>query len=252
VIFIFLFVLGLIIGSFLNVIGLRFRSGKGLGGRSFCVACYKPLHWYELVPVVSFISQGGKCGGCATKISWQYPVVELITAIVFVTIFNPNISLLINPLLFAYFSILIVITIYDYRHKIIPDELAYSAIIAGFIYRLLMDGSSLDWMAPLVIFTFFILIWLATRGRAIGLGDAKLGASMGFVLGASSGFSAVVLAFWIGAFVAILIMFLGRASLLDKDKRLTMKSEIPFAPFLVLATWISFVFNLNILHVPLF
>jgi prepilin signal peptidase PulO-like enzyme (type II secretory pathway) len=246
-----LFILGLLIGSFLNVLGLRWRSGKGFGGRSFCVACYKPLRWYELVPVISFASQGGKCRGCKSKVSWQYPLIELLTAAVFSSVFDPSQSILANLLRLAFFSMLIVITIYDARHKIIPDELAYAAILSGLVYRLLVGGTLLDWLSPLIVFSFFALIWLATHGRAMGFGDAKLGLAIALFLGAKIGFSAIVLAFWIGAVAAVGYMLVGKTSLLKPKIGLTMKSEIPFAPFMVIGAWISLVLSLNILHVAL-
>lgn len=72
---------GLIVGSFLNVVILRMNTGKTLGGRSMCLSCNKKLEWYELIPLVSFIIQRGRCTKCHSKISWQYPIVEAITAV---------------------------------------------------------------------------------------------------------------------------------------------------------------------------
>lgn len=255
---ILLFILGAIVGSFLNVVGLRWRSGVGLGGRSFCVSCHKTLRWYELVPLVSFIGLGGKCRGCKEKISWQYPVVEFLTGIVFVSIFDFQASIfgtynwlffVTTMLLLAAWSIMVVIVIYDSRHKIIPDELVYAALLLGIIYRFLMGGSALDWSAGIIVFCFFAAIWLLTKGKAMGFGDAKLGAAIGFILGAVHSFSAVVLAFWIGAIVSIFYMVLQKTSLLKGAKRLTMKSEIAFAPYLVLGAWASMIFALDLLHV---
>ena len=86
----------------------------------------------------------------------------------------------------------------------------------------------------------------------MGFGDAKLGASIGILLGASMGFSAIILAFWIGTALTLLYMILVRSyPLLKSRKRLTMKSEVPFAPFMILGAWISFLFQLDILYVAL-
>ncbi len=240
-----LFVLGLIIGSFLNVLGLRWNSGRGVGGRSFCVVCEKTLPWYELVPVVSFLGLGGKCSRCKTKISWQYPLVELWTGLIFATV-----PILAIPI----FCIYVVITIYDLRHKIIPDNLVYSAIILSIFYRYITGGGMIDWLMGPIIFSFFGLIWLASKGRAIGFGDAKLGLSIGLLLGGSLGASAFALAFWIGASVSLLILLFGKLgfSLFKRAKGLTMKSEIPFAPFLILGAWLAVVYQLDILHVAYF
>jgi leader peptidase (prepilin peptidase)/N-methyltransferase len=242
-----LFIFGLIIGSFLNVLGLRWNSGVSLGGRSFCVACHKKLNWWELVPVVSFIGLNGKCSGCHTKISWQYPLVELWTALLFISVTN--------YLVLIIFCIYVVITIYDSRHKIIPDTLSYSALFLALIYRFIQTGSSpLDWMTGPILFGFFAFIWLVSRGRAMGLGDAKLALSVGLLLGASNGFSAFVLAFVIGSVVSLIYMALAFVfqPLFNGTKKLTMKSEIPFAPFLILGAWIALIYNLDLLHVLYF
>ncbi len=247
-----LFVLGILVGSFLNVLGLRWNSGKGIGGRSFCVACEKQLHWWELVPVVSFVSQGGRCTGCKSRISWQYPLVELITGIGFASlfyIFGISHYFLLSV---AVFSIYIVISIYDLRHKIIPDELVYAAIIISFGFRFLAGGTALDFLAGPIIFTFFALIWLLSKGRAMGFGDAKLGLSVGLLLGAAGGFSAIVLAFWIGTVVALGYMLLHKVALFKSGKKLTMKSEMPFAPFIIIGAFFSLILSLDLLHVTLF
>jgi prepilin signal peptidase PulO-like enzyme (type II secretory pathway) len=238
-----LFVLGLIIGSFLNVVGLRFRSGIGLGGRSFCVVCRKDLSWWELVPIISFVSLNGKCSQCKTHISWQYPLVELLTGCVFATL--PRISLISWALFAAVFSIYIVILIYDARHKIIPDSLVYPAIGLAILARIFSGGLlERDFLAAIGLFAFFGALYLFSRGRAMGFGDAKLALSIGFLLGAAESLSAAVLAFWIGT-IAVFVSFL------FMHKKLTMKTEIPFAPFLILGAWLSLLIHLDLFHVAL-
>ena len=218
-----LFIFGAIIGSFLNVVALRFDS-RNFGGRSKCPSCSKTLKWFELIPILSFVVQGSKCRSCKAKISYQYPLIEILTGLIFVTV----------PLwMLPVFCIYIVILIYDFYHKIIPDLLVYLAIILSLIL-----GRHL--LAGIIIFMFFAAIWLLSRGRAMGFGDAKLGASVGFLLGAALGFSAIVKAFWIGAVVGLFLML---------RKRLTIKAEIPFAPFIILGAWISLIFELDLLHV---
>src|SRR6185312_12539847 len=238
-----LFVFGLIIGSFLNVVGLRFRSGLGLGGRSFCTVCQKNLEWWELVPVVSFAALSGKCSRCKTRISWQYPLIELLTGFIFATL--PGVSL-ISWLLFAIvFSIYIVILIYDARHKIIPDALVYPAICLAFLARIFSGGMfERDFLAAIGVFLFFGALYFFSRGRAMGFGDAKLALSIGFLLGTAESLSAAVLAFWIGTLAVF-------ASFLLVRKKLTMKTEIPFAPFLILGAWLSLMFHLDLFHVAL-
>ena len=258
------FVSGLIIGSFLNVVGLRWNSGVPLSGRSGCPHCGKKLVWYELIPILSFLFLRGRCSQCHSKISLQYPLIEILTGLVFVTIFNFQFSIfkefslefIVYCLLFIVISsIYIVILIYDFHHKIIPDSLVYSAIIVALIFRittyyLLPATYYWDFLAGPIIFLFFALIWLFSRGRAMGFGDAKLGLSIGLLLGARAGFSAIILAFWIGASVMLLVMFFSSCfGLFNKDKKLTMKSEIPFAPFMILGAWISLIYELNLLQI---
>jgi len=241
---IFLFILGAIVGSFLNVVGLRWGKRK-LSGRSACPHCSKTLCWFELIPIVSFLIQRGRCRGCKKKISWQYPLIELWTGLIFATV----------PYIFIpIFCIYVVILIYDFHHKIIPDELVYTSILLALLtsYFLLPTSFSLlDWLAGPILFVFFASIWFLSRGRAMGFGDAKLGLSVGLLLGATQGFSAIILAFWIGAFGSLAYLFLNKIGFIKNTKGLTIKSEIPFAPFIIVATWISVVSHLNILNVGL-
>src|SRR3989344_4730544 len=257
-----LFVLGAIIGSFLNVVALRwdeknsrptgrFRSFGRVGGRSKCSHCSNTLRWFNLIPVLSFLFQRGKCRNCGAKISYQYPIIEILTGLIFVTV----------PVwMLPVFCIYIVILIYDFYYKIIPDGLVYSAFLLILPVPLFfIHYSIIDWLAGPILFIFFASIWLLSRGRAMGFGDAKLGLSIGLLLGASQGFSAIILAFWIGASVSLLYIFLsktglptGKAGFLKNTKELTMKSEVPFAPAIIVGTWLALIFNLNLLHVSLF
>ncbi len=241
-----LFVFGVIFGSFLNVVGTRFNSGVSLMGRSFCPKCGHELRWFELVPIFSYLFQRGRCRICRVKISPQYPIIEIFTGLIFLSIFNLQFSIYNKIILLLVFSIYIVIAVYDLRHKIIPDLLVYLSIVFGLIVPLfIVHYSLLDWLAGPILFLFFGMLWLVTQGRAIGFGDAKLALSIGLLLGGAWGFSAVIMAFWIGAAVGIFAMIFSR-------KKITMKSEIPFAPFLILGAWLALVFNLDLLHVSLF
>ncbi len=251
---IILFIFGTIIGSFLNVVGLRWNTGLNLSSRSECPSCKTTLKWYELVPLLSFFFLGARCRTCHTKISSQYPLVELLTGLIFLTLYQVY-GLGSNYLLGTFiFSIYVVILIYDSRHKIIPDSLSYSATFLSLIFVLANLGSytTLDYLAGPILFGFFALIWLVSQGRAMGFGDAKLSLSVGLLLGAAMSFSAIILAFWIGALYAITIMILGKVGFLKSQEGLTMKSEVPFAPFIILGAWISLILGFNLLHVPLF
>ncbi len=245
------FTFGLVIGSFLNVVIYRYNTGRTVGGRSRCGSCRKVLRWYELLPVASYLAQWGKCRECLTKISWQYPVVELLTGFVFVLVYRiaPNPDL--TALYWAIFCLLIVILVYDFRHKIIPDAMVFGFIALSAV-EMWWTG---DWQSGLLagggLFVFFGLLWLLSRGRWMGFGDAKLAIGIGFLLGFPGGISAVILAFWVGAAVGIVLLLLQKISPKRKLPRtlryLTMKSEVPFAPFLILGLALNFFLAINVI-----
>jgi prepilin signal peptidase PulO-like enzyme (type II secretory pathway) len=246
-------VLGAIIGSFLNVVALRWNTGKSLGGRSSCAVCQKTLEWRELIPVISFFLIRGRCSECKTRVSWQYPLVEALTGLVFATLYSVlSFSLLAYISAVIIFCVYIVILVYDLRHMIIPDALVYLSIGLALLFHLRFYSFNLwDWLVGPIIFALFGLIWLLSRGRAMGFGDAKLGLSIGLFLGLTEGLSAMVLAFWIGTVVALFLLGLSRtkSSLFGKGKGLTMKSEVPFAPFMILGAWLAIIFHFDLLHV---
>lgn len=229
-----LFVFGAVAGSFLNVAALRYRSGLSLGGRSSCGRCGHSLKWFELVPILSFVFLRGRCLSCKTKISWQYPLVEAWAGALFVTV-----SLITLPV----FCLYVIITVYDLRHKVIPDPLSYAAAaMAGLLAFASHSFGTLDWLAGPLMAAFLGAIWLFSRGRALGLGDAKLALSIGLLLGAAQGFSALIIAFWAGAAWGIGLLLMRR-------RNITIKSELPFAPFLVLGTWAAAMLHPDLLHV---
>ena len=266
----FMFAFGTIIGSFLNVVILRYNTGEPIvNGKSACFSCAKKLSWYELIPIFSFAALRGKCGKCKSKISWQYPLVEFFTGLLFLAVylklngfyFLNKLNLLTSyypqPLDYLYylaiFSILIVITVYDIRHKIIPDLLVFSFAFLSLVWliaylgfsNLFQPSSILDLFAGPILALPFFLMWLLSRGRWMGLGDAKLALGMGWFLGLISGASAVIFGFWIGAVVSIFLLLAQKLNL--SGKKLTIKSEIPFAPFLILGLLAVFFFDFDVM-----
>lgn len=261
----FIFTFGTIIGSFLNVVILRYNTGEPIiNGKSACFSCAKRLSWYELIPIFSFIALRGRCGGCKSKISWQYPLVEFFTGLLFLAVYL-KFNLLGNSVskslsftllasyfyYFAVFSILIVITVYDLRHKIIPDIFVFSFAFISLIGLVAskstsdVDLANWDLLAGPILATPFFLMWFLSGGRWMGLGDAKLALGMGWFLGLVSGISAVIFGFWIGATVSVLLLLAQRLNL--TGKKLTIKSEIPFAPFLVLGLFVVFFFDFDVM-----
>jgi leader peptidase (prepilin peptidase) / N-methyltransferase len=268
----FFFLLGLVVGSFLNVVAFRYNTGMTMRGRSYCFSCGKKLHWYELIPVLSFFVQRGRCRQCGAKISYQYLLVELLTGTLFLGLFlevysasTLHVYSALSTLYYVLvFSLLVVILVYDFRHKIIPDGLVYTFITLSFLFVVLSTyngGFTRETMYHLIagplLFTFFFLLWFISRGTWMGFGDAKLALGMGWFLGLVGGISAVVLAFWIGAAVGVLMLliqklpassFVHRLFLFRGLNTLTIKSEIPFAPFLILGLWLVFFFQIDVLQ----
>ena len=242
------FIFGTIVGSFLNVVVLRYNTGVSIArGRSFCFSCGHKLSWSELVPILSFLFQKGKCRNCESKISWQYPIVEFITGLLFLAIFLKYglapISLLIG---FILVSVLLAITVYDIRQKIIPDGLVIIFSIISLINTIFIADVNLLWFliaGPLLALPLF-LISLFSRGRAMGLGDPKLVLGIGWFLGPIYGLSSLVLAFWIGAIYGLLMMLLAKLNF--SKIKLNYKSEVPFAPFLIIGFLLVFFFSFDV------
>lgn len=243
---IFVFVLGLIIGSFLNVVILRMNTGRSIAtGRSMCARCSRPLRWFELVPVFSFLFLRGKCRTCRTSISFQYPVVELVTGVFFVLLYI-KIPLLagftaLSWLAFLFYAVigamLIVLSVYDVRHKILPDTMMYPflfiTVLGVVIHASIVpsfDGMRALFEGVLVGLPLFI-IWAVSRGRMMGFGDVKLMLGLGWILGLSFGMSGLILAFWIGAVFSLFLIALSHGY--------GMKSQVPFGPFLILGAFIA-------------
>lgn len=234
---VFIFILGLCIGSFLNVVILRLETSQSLGGRSHCPHCKHGLSWFDLIPVFSFLFLGGKCRYCKAKISIQYPLVEIATATLFLLIFTVNSQSALVLCFMLYVSCsMIVIFIYDLKHFIIPDKILFPAIIVALLFQILnfkfqIPAPIINYLlAALLASAFFLAIYLISQGRGLGFGDVKLAILMGLLLGFPNILVALLLAFWLGAIVGLSAMALHKKGL---------KSELPFAPFLIAGTFIA-------------
>ncbi|MFA6190365.1 MAG: prepilin peptidase [Candidatus Staskawiczbacteria bacterium] len=263
-----IFLFGVCIGSFLNCVIYRTELQEDmpensperkkvsfLRGNSFCPHCKHQLSWKDLFPVFSFLFLKGKCRYCKAKISIQYPLVELATALILLLIFNFqfsiynqfSISQFLNlAFLFYIASALIVIFVYDLKHYIIPDKVLIPAIIITFIYNILaivlkyQNISFINYLLAVAIGAgLFLAIFLISKGKAMGFGDVKLAILMGLLLGLPNVLVALFLAFFFGAIIGLILMvFEGK----------NLKSEIPFGPFLITGTFIAMLWGNQIVN----
>jgi prepilin signal peptidase PulO-like enzyme (type II secretory pathway) len=234
----FVLIFGLCVGSFLNCFICRLKKRRKMTGRSFCPQCKHNLSWQDLFPVFSFLFLRGKCRYCHEKISIQYPLVEILTGLIFLlvfTFFAPGLRLQdwIQLIFLLYISgSLIIIFIYDLKHYIIPDKVLLPAICIALFYRLFLSFALIPnyLLAAVVASGLFFLVFLFTSGKGMGLGDVKLAILMGLLLGFYNVLVALFLAFFFGAIIGIIMMIWQRKSL---------KSEIPFGPFLITGTFVA-------------
>ncbi|UOQ86161.1 prepilin peptidase [Gracilibacillus salinarum] len=238
---VFFFILGLILGSFYNVVGLRVPEQTFFSSsRSICPACKQTLSWYELIPVVSFVIQKGKCRNCKERISVLYPVVELLTGIGFLLAYlyyGMSISLWITLCLISLFAIIIVS---DFRYMMIPNRILLAFLPIMVILRCL---SPLDpwWSSLLGAVTGYgtvALIILISRG-GMGGGDMKLLGLLGILLG----FPYILLAF----FLANVIGLAFSLAILAKNGW-RRKQEVPFGPSIMIGAILTYIWGEEIVR----
>lgn len=234
---IFFFIFGLIIGSFLNVVIFRIDDLKSIiNSRSHCQNCKKILKWYDLVPFISFVLLRAKCRYCGKPISWQYPLVELGTALIYAVLYLAFGLSLATFFYIIIFSLLVVVFIYDLKTQMTPEAFVWAALIIsalggwyfgdfGFLNMLyggLIGGG---------ILAFLVLV---SKEKWMGSGDIKIGLILGFLTGFPVAIFGVFAAFLLGSIAGLIYM---------KVTNKTMKDTLPFAPFLILSTFISILFG---------
>ncbi len=249
----FLFILGLILGSFLNVVIQRqFLAEDWVKGRSRCDYCRHQIAWYDNIPLLSYLILGGKCRYCGKKICFTHPLMEILTAFLlswwywcFSFIFTLPSSFKVFQAIFwlVIGVILLAIFVIDLKYLIIPDILIFLFLILVIIYRLylgfygLMQWSDvLDSLVISFILTssFYFLYWI-TKERGLGFGDVKFSFPLGLLLGWPKILIAIYSAFILGSLA-------GLAILIIKKKKLK-NHRIPFGPFLIMGALIGLVFG---------
>lgn len=243
---------GLIIGSFLNCLIWRLHSRESLWGRSHCTTCQGLIAWYDNIPFLSYVNLGGRCRHCKKKISWRYPLVELITAVLFMMAFVRLLYsfgaietwssyawlTLIRDWLFI--ASLIVIFVTDALWYLIYDEVVLPVTVIVGIINLILGISWQNMLFSATIGSgFFIIQFIVSRGKWIGGGDIRLGLLLGVALGWPLIIPAIFLAYLLGAVVGI-----GLLSFKKKD----WKSLLPLGTFLAIAGVITLFYGYEIIN----
>ena len=233
---IFIFIMGLFFGSFFNVIGIRVPKKETLMGRSHCNNCDHQISWLELIPVVGYLIIGGKCKKCKTPIAIKYPLIELLTAIIFsVSYIILHENMVEYILVVMFFSLMTIVTVSDIYYKIVPDVILLIFFPIILILRLYSD---MVWwesiLGGVVAFVFLYLIALYGKKRfkmdALGGGDIKLYLLIGLFLGYQYVFLSLIVA-------ALSGMIFG-GLLRNKEDR-----YIPFVPFIYFGSIIAYFFG---------
>ncbi|MST04399.1 MAG: prepilin peptidase [Candidatus Pacebacteria bacterium] len=280
-----LFVFGTLFGSFLNVLSLRYKEDgrvfdlPKISGRSHCMNCGHQISWIDLIPILSFLFLLGKCRYCKNKISFQYPIVEIVSGLIFV--FVPRLISMVyefrflsGPMPVVFYGLCLIYTLFlitlvfislvDLRLQIIPDSSNILILVLGLVlvfikykysffnfyqYSFLGHYASLFGFRDsllvsslLGIFFGIVLfggIYFLSRGRGMGFGDVKLSIALGVFLGWPDIIIALLGSFIIGSIWSIILMV---------GKRAGMKTLLPFGPFIVLSTVIVMFFGVNILN----
>lgn len=243
---VFVFLFGAIVGSFLNVLVLRFGTGDSIvHGHSRCMHCGEVLRPYDLIPIVSYLLLRGRCRNCLTTISAQYIVVEMITGMSFFLIYVQNPTLLSigmladAALLYGLVAILIAIAVYDVLHFIIPDTFVAAAGVLALLYVVFSPAViTVHIFGACIVGGFLFILWFISKGRWMGFGDVKLGLVLGFLLTPSLAFLGLLLAFWVGAIWGILLIV---------RNGYQRGAQVPFGPFLIIGTLTSFLIGAEIL-----
>jgi prepilin signal peptidase PulO-like enzyme (type II secretory pathway) len=243
--YIYTFFIGTIIGSFLTVIIDRLPRGESIiEGRSHCDHCRRTLNALDLVPVFSYVFLGGKCRYCKKRLSLYYPIIELITGAAFVLVgyilvgmhtnlFLEDIRYVVAAVYFLLLvSSLILIFFIDLRYGLIPFTIVLFALFVTFLWYAfsLPSGYLNPFLSGLGAFTFFLILFFATKRRGMGFGDVMYAFLMGFVLGFPKIILGLYIAFLSGAIISVGLLLLKRKKLHG--------GTVPFGPFLVLGTFI--------------
>lgn len=241
------FIFGLIYGSFLNVVILRWDDWVSiLNGRSSCPNCKTNLKWYDLIPIVSFASLAGRCRYCQKPISWQYPAVELASAVLitagFMRFFPTSGDLTMAIIAFVAYVIaigaILSVLFHDLYEMLVPDLMAYILLAAAMVVGVYLYGWQSALGGLLVGVLPVALLVYPSKGTWMGEGDVKIAAALGVLVGYPNAIAFMALAFLIGGLYGVI------ALLASKVK---MRTAVPFAPFMIIAALITFFYGTELI-----
>jgi prepilin signal peptidase PulO-like enzyme (type II secretory pathway) len=268
---VFSFVFGLVMGSFANCMAWRLYQGEGLWSRSHCPKCLKRIAWFDNIPLLSFLLLKMKCRHCRQGIAWQYPLAELVVGLLFAFVFYYHFGSMTDLTIaqtissfniislsclrdWLVISFLAIIFIMDFKWYVVADEISLLAIAVIFLINLSLGlawpelaGAFIWWKLLLAMALgagVFALQHLLSGGAWVGSGDIRLGALMGATLGWTAVLTGLVLAYFIGAVFAIILVITGRKklnfrNLLKAPAEPTQEMILPFGPFLAIGTVVA-------------
>jgi len=229
--------LGLLIGSFLNVVIYRVPRGESIvTPGSHCPACGHVLRGWELIPVISFLLQKGQCRKCQARISWRYPCVELLTGTLFLLTATLGLSMGTNParlfLNLVFVAVLVALSFIDMDTFRLPDVLTLPLLGIGLLGASLIPGNPSGWESMYSALGAGGFFWIIARiyPQGMGLGDVKMVAAMGAFLGFPAIFLAIFMGSFVGAAVEIFLLLAGRKH---------FRQQTPFGPYLALGAILS-------------
>jgi len=223
-------VIGLCVGSFLNVVIIRVPKGENISlPASHCTTCKHPLKWYHNIPLFSWIFLGGKCAFCKEKISIQYPIIEVLTTFIFISTAMQTGSITETLILSILFSMLLALSTIDFKYKAVPDCISIPALfVALFVNSFLVSLNGALILAGGFALLRIIVSWVIKK-EAMGEADIIIAGIIGAVVGVELGLAAI----YISAIIALPVFLI-----------VSKKGyELPFIPFLALGLYLTWTFS---------
>jgi len=222
------FIFGIMIGSFLNVVIYRIPKNESIAfPASHCQSCNTPLKWYHNIPLFSWLALGGKCAFCKEPIAKQYPMVELLTGLIFLTLFFKLGMVWYFPFVAATFAALFALVMIDFKYMAVPDSVNFAALLLALVQPNFLDALMYAAIAAGGLYLIGLLSSLIARKQAMGGADVIVAGTMGALLGFPNFFVAIFLS-------AVLAMI---PAMIWRDK------GVPFVPFLALATFLVYIYD---------